>query len=219
MTPRRSRDEAGFTLIELLVTASLFSVLAVGFYQVLFSNARGSDTSRAVVKISEEARLGLNRMIRDTREGTLWCETYDGASTTACPTRTSYSVRIDFNSDGKFENPNPQGDYEKLTFAYDSTRGVIALNGEVLVAGVTPISGKDIFTYTSNRLEYDANSDGMTTWQELDATGLTGIGDKDGVLDGDLELRHLSNIDYAFNVASGGRTTVFYSQAQLRNTR
>lgn len=215
----RSRAEEGFTLIELLVTMALFSVLAVGFYQVLFSNARGSDTSRAVVKISEEARLGLNRMIRDTREGTLWCTTYDDSSTTACPTSTSYSVRIDFNSDGDFDNPNAVGDYEKLTFAYDSTRRVITLNGEVLAAGVTPLSGKDMFTYTSNRLEYDADNDGVTTWQELDATGLPGVGDKDGILDGDPELRHVSNIDYAFNVASRDRTTVFYSHAQLRNTR
>jgi hypothetical protein len=79
----------------------------------------------------------------------------------------------------------------------------------------------DIFSYSSNRLEYDWNpQDGVTTWQEIDSppAGVNGIGDRDGTLDIG-ELSYLSNVSINFDVAIEGEETEFAGEAQLRNRR
>ena len=93
MTPR---SESGFTLVEVLVTMFVFAIVSVGFYQVMFSGSRGADTSQRVVNISEEARLGFNRLIRDTREATsLDCPPVGSV----CPGANGYSIIVDFDGD------------------------------------------------------------------------------------------------------------------------
>ncbi len=208
------RAEEGFTLVETLVAIALFSALAVGFYQVMFAGVGGSDTNRSVIRISEEARLAFNRMVRDTREADLLVS--------AGP--TSYRVQVDFDANGSITPPssvNASGDYEDLTFAYDEAARSITLNGEVLMQGVEKVAGKEVFSFSSNRLEYDWNANGVTEWQELDAAptrGVAGVGNNNGILDSP-EMRFLSNVNFALLVREEDRSEVFYSQAQLRNRR
>ena len=198
------RSERGFTLVELLVTMGIFAMVSVGFYTLMFATQRGAGTSHDVNQVSQEARLGLNRMVRDTRE----------ASTLTNATATGYTIEIDFDGDGVPE----ASEFEVVTFAYDAVNSRITIsNGtitESLMEGVTPIPGKTMFTYGSNRLEYDAApQDGTTTVAELDAAQLAGAtltADKSG---------YLSNVNYAFQVTKGSSTTDFYTQAQLRNRR
>ncbi len=198
------RSEAGFTLIELLVAIAVFAVISTSIYAVVFGGVRAANTSEDVVRVSEEARLGLNRMIRETREGQL----FSGLSS------DSYRVRIDFDRDGIYENPNEAGDFENLQFSYDSADDEILLNGDVLIAGVTPIDGSTpVFSYTSNDLRYDSNRDGVTTSAELDQAAAEGY-DVDSTDPSDY-----SNVEFAFRVSSGPRQTVFRGQAQLRNRR
>ncbi len=204
------KSEDGFTLVELLVTIVLFSVLSAGFYSVMLSGVRGSDTTESVVRISEEARFGLNRMVRDTREAT--------RLTAASP--TSYTIEIDFNANGTIEPAN--GEVE--TFAYDSNRNVITLNGEVLVAGVKQVAVLPIFDYSSNQLQFDHNPvDGIATWQEVNnpPASVTGGGDRDPAPtapDGP-ELPYLTEVSFVLRIESGDRASEFYSLAQLRNAR
>jgi prepilin-type N-terminal cleavage/methylation domain-containing protein len=199
-----SRTEGGFTLIELLVAIAVFAVISTSVYAVVFAGVRASNTSEDVVRVSEEARLGLNRMIRETREGQL----FSGLSA------DSYRVRIDFDRDGDYENPNEAGDFENLKFSYDSADDTILLNGAVLIAGVTPINGSTpIFSYTSNDLRYDSNRDGVTTSAELAAAATAGY-----AVDS-TDPSQYSNVEFAFRVSSGPRQTVFRGQAQLRNRR
>jgi prepilin-type N-terminal cleavage/methylation domain-containing protein len=208
---RLSADESGMTLIEILVSLSLFAVVTVGFYQVLFSGATGADTAKSVTRISEEARLGFNRIVRDTRE----------ASALSGPSSTSYNVKIDFNSDGLFENPNVTGDYENLTFTYSATDREIRLNGETLIAGVEPIGSRPVFDYGSNLLEYDWNRNGVTEWQEIDAApshGVSGVGNNNGLLDGN-EPDLVSSVIFSFSVVVDDRESEFFSEAQIRNRR
>jgi prepilin-type N-terminal cleavage/methylation domain-containing protein len=198
------RSEGGFTLIELLVAIAVFAVISTSIYAVVFGGVRASNTSEDVVRVSEEARLGLNRMIRETREGQL----FSGLSS------DSYRVRIDFDRDGIYENPNEAGDFENLQFSYDSADDEVLLNGDVLIAGVTPIDGSTpVFSYTSNDLRYDSNRDGVTTSTELDQAAAEGY-DVDST-----DPSQYSNVEFAFRVSSGPRQTVFRGQAQLRNRR
>jgi prepilin-type N-terminal cleavage/methylation domain-containing protein len=212
-------NEQGFTLVETLVAIALFAVISVGFYQVLLSVVDSSELTRSVVDVSEEARLGFNRMVRDTREG----QSLLSASSTA------YEVQIDFNGNGVIE-PTPSsvgGDYEVLDFRFDSFpngKGVIRLNGEVLMRGVDCL-GKvngvgtckhDVFSYESNRLEYDANGNGVTSVAELDQ--VSELGNNNGILDG-AELAYITSVNIRMQVTEGEAKESFFAEAQLRNQR
>jgi len=227
----KMHDERGFTMAEFLVVILLVSIITIGFYQVMLSGDRGSDTSRAVVNISEEARLGFNRLVRDTREAVeIRCPSGFG---TPCITPTSYTVHVDFNGDGTAfyqtgaaQNPNSDGDYELLTFSLSGDR--VLVNGQTLIRGVecvtdpVPPNTCDVFRYASNKLEYDWDANGVTTWREIDAAGpshgLT-IGDQDGQIDTLSELRQITSVLFSFEVTAEDRSTVFYAEAQLRNLR
>jgi hypothetical protein len=199
------RSEDGITLVETLVATLLIAIVTTSFYTVMFSAVRGSETSRHITRVSEEARSGLNRLIRDTREA-------DSISSVA---GNSYNVRIDFNGDGTHENPNAVGDFEDLIFTYQSATKTIRLNDEVLIAGVEKVSGRPIFSYSSNFLEYDWDGDGVTTLAELEDAGAHGV---TSITPG-TEESYLSGVAFEFQVQSGDSATEFYGEAQLRNRR
>lgn len=205
MSPERHDD--GFTLIEVLVTVALFSVAAVGFYQVMFAGVTASETSRSVVRISEEARFGFNRMVRDTREA--------ARITAAGP--NSYTIEVDFNGNNSID----AGEVE--TFTYDDADNQIMISDgssvEPLIRGVESAGG-DVFSFSSNELQFDHNPvDGIVVWQEVDTppTGVTG-GNRNGVLDVG-EYPYLTSVNFALRVAVDERATDFFAEAQLRNRR
>lgn len=199
-----TRDQSGFTVIEILVTLLLFSMVSAGFYTVLFASRDGSRTVRDIATISQEARLGFNRMIRDTRE----------AVVVVAASPTSYTVRVDFDGDRQYTSS-----FEQPTFAYDADQQRITISDgtvsgtETLIAGVRPIGSTPIFSYGSNLLEYDTNADGVTSMGELDAARASGV----SLLNNN--LLYITNVTFAFEVVSGDSEAVFYTQAQLRNFR
>jgi prepilin-type N-terminal cleavage/methylation domain-containing protein len=214
-----SRSEQGFTLVELLVGVLLLAIVSIAFYTTLFAASRAADTSRAVTKVSEEARLGFSRMVRDTRQGRAIVEADD----------TSYTVEVDFDGDGVIEpdgTQNSQGDYEVLTFSFNESNNTVSLNGEVLMRRVecAELAGvcEPVFDYTSNRLEFDwTPKDGVATWEELDqapAHGVIGVGNNNGILDSG-ELPFISNVSYELTVVEGEASTQYIAEAQLRNLR
>lgn len=210
------RKQSGFTLIEILVGLFLFSVASVGFYQVLFATASGSETARSIARVSEEARLGLNRLVRDARE----------AEVLLNPTATSYQIEIDFDGDGIEPTPaDPAGNYERMIVTWNEAARTISLsNGvttEVLMRDVD-CSRKadntcfDIFNYSSSRLEWDTDDDGVTSPAELEAQ--PSVGNGNGILDGQ-ELGFVDGIRYSFVVEIDDRAENFYAEAQMRNQR
>ena len=234
------RGEGGFTLVEMLIALSMFSLITAGFMSVMFAVARGTDSTAAHVRISEEARLGLSRMIRDTREAG-WISL---ASSSPTATHDSFTVKIDFNGDGAYTNPatgTAQGSYEVVTYAYDAATDRITVTAagvgtETLVRDVdcirdTPTGPctSDVFSFTSNRLEYDWSDgengppDGVTTLEEINQTAcpphsITTLDDCNGDLF-DRELAVITSVNFALSLGSGARETPYYAEAQLRNRR
>jgi prepilin-type N-terminal cleavage/methylation domain-containing protein len=217
-----THDEGGFTLVETLVAIVLIAILSIGFYQVMFSTVRGASNTQQVAQIAQEARGGLNRMIRDTR----------AASDLITASATSYRIWTDYDLDRIVD------DYEYMQYAYASGQFTITpltvpaggspssftgaeatLTGQtaaVLVDHVGQIGTSPVFNYSSNFLTFDANSDGQVTSAELDTA--SGLGNNNGLVDG-LELKYVSDIAYSFTVTVSTRSTNFYGQADLRNRR
>jgi MSHA biogenesis protein MshO len=203
----KTPKDAGFTLVEVLVTMTLLSIVSVGLYSVLLAGTDSSNDARAVTQQSEEARLAFNRMVRDTRE----------ADRIITATATSFTVHVDFNADGIITAApaaNSSGDYEDLTFTFDEAAGTITLNGAVLIRGVAKVSpSNDVFSYSSNRLQYDSSGDGIVTLAELQTAQNNGA-----QLSSPLTA-HLTNVSFSFDIENGDQRTSFYSQAELRNRR
>ncbi|MEA2460717.1 MAG: hypothetical protein QOH90_894 [Actinomycetota bacterium] len=212
-------------MIEVLIAIFLFSIVSTAFYRVMFQAATGSKTTQNVVNVSEEARLGFNRMVRDTRE----------ADALKSPTSTSFQVESDFDANGVID-PTPAdstGNYESLTYTFNpnGTNGTITVsNGgtsEVLMRGVSTVNAtSNVFNFTSSRLEYENVTsacstspataiDGVATAVELDQSS---IGNKNCVLDG-TELSFIDGVSFSLKVTVGKSSTNFYDQAQLRNLR
>ena len=218
----RRRDD-GFTLVELVVAVGILLIAGVAFYQLLFAVARGTRTAEDVARVTDEARLGFNRMVRDTREGQEII-----AASTADP--QSFTVAVDFNADGVITpapNQNANGDYEELTYSFHSSTGQIRLNGELLMDDVACVEVaavcQPVFDYATERLEYDWDGNGIATWLELDqasapAHGVIGVGNQNNTLDAG-ELPFISSVIFNLRVVKGDSSTTFYARAQLRNNR
>ena len=214
-----SMNERGFTLIELLVSIFVFSIASVGFYQVLFSSTAAVSTAQDVVAVSEEARLGFNRMVRDARE----------SNEVFAPSATSFTVKIDFNADGNIV-PSPTegaalGNFEQLTFTFNPAatpgNGNVTVSGgglsEMLMRGVDCVrktngTCHDVFVYGSSRLEYDTSGDGRASASEImTALGVSTFTQQ--VLD------EIDIVEFALTVHVGDSVETFYAEAQLRNQR
>lgn len=216
---RRAGTQAGFTLVEVLIALTVFSTASAGIFGVMISATRGSETSRRIAGVSEQARLGLNRMVRDTREGSVIDAVSEDLNT--------FEVHVDFDGNNvitPLPGTNSLGDVEELTYSYEPGTKTLRLNGEVLVRGVEcarDASGACVpaFSFGSNRLEFDTSpKDGVTSWQELDQAPVTyGVGNGDGKLNFELPL--VSNVAFALRVRDGSAKSDFYAEAQLRNQR
>jgi hypothetical protein len=91
---------------------------------------------------------------------------------------------------------------------------VITINTEILAAGVVPIGGQPIFTYTSNDLQYDWDNNGETTFSELAEAPSRGYPEVDPN-----DPTRYDNVRFAFQIIVGDKSADFYGQAQLRNRR
>jgi prepilin-type N-terminal cleavage/methylation domain-containing protein len=220
MSPVERAGERGFTLIEVLVSLTIFTAVSAGIFGMMISATNGSETARKIAGVSEQARLGLNRMVRDTREGSSIDWVSDDLN--------SFEVHVDFDGNNMITplpGTNTLGDVEELTYKFDPVTETLRLNGEVLVRGVgcaRDAGGTCIpaFSFGSNRLEFDVapTKDGVASWLELDQAPATyGVGNADGKLNFELPL--ISNVAFALRVEDGTATRDFFAEAQLRNQR
>jgi prepilin-type N-terminal cleavage/methylation domain-containing protein len=208
----------GFTLTEVLITLLLMSLVSTAFYQVLFSGSEGAATATSVTRVSEEARAGLNRMTRDTRQ----------ALSLTSATDSGYSIQVDFNGDEAIAAvgvANAAGDYEQLSFVVTGGNLYIEACGSasldcgnqktILIEGVSQTGSTPYFSYASNRLEYDCNNNGQATRTELES----GSCYVTGGLAPSIALSLLTDIDYSFTVTSDGKSSNLLGHAEVRNMR
>lgn len=228
---RRARidTEGGYSLLEMVVAIFLFMLVSGGFYEVLLAQTKSTNMTRIGTHVAEEARLGFNRMIRDVREADVVSA---AAITNPATGAGSFTIKVNYNNDSQYTSD------EILTYAYDPVAKTISLNTyggtpEVLMSGVSPAGNTTsacpvgtypngcVFSFLSSYLDYDWDSDGFTTWQELDqascaAHGITGVGNCNSTLDS-AEFPYITTISFSINVTDGSRSTSFIDRAQMRN--
>ena len=228
---RAHTEETGYSLVEVIVALFIFSIISVGFISVMMSGARSADTTRKSVRVSEEARLGLNRIVRDVREASWVAFTTNQAAAV----QTSFTIKTDYNGNGVYANsagPNgtAESNYEVVTYAYDAATKTITVTAdgfpaETLIKGVEPIGATPVFSFTSNRLELDWNGDGVTTLTEVSENACT-WGGNSATLDPlcnttltDKEMAYVTNFALSAKVRSEGVASEYFAEAELRNRR
>lgn len=120
---------------------------------------------------------------------------------------------------------------EVVTYCWDgsgaSQQHIYLIAGAVTAGTCSPVGGgasqplvsgriSDFsLKYRSNLYRYDTNSDGVTTWYELDAAG-SPVGNNNSTLDS-MELLNVSGVVINITVANGGHTQTYQTQVDLRN--
>ncbi len=223
-SPRAGATDAGYTLVELLVAMVVMGLLGTAILAAVITSASSARVTKTATDLNGEARGMLNRLARELREA----QRIEAVS--APDGATSITFDVDFNGDGTIESNNT-ADPEILTYCYDApTKNVyLSTNGAGCTASTAlpVLSGRvTAFTlqYLSSQYAYDANGDGVTTWQELDngtgcgGTGaVNGVGNRDCVLN--VELGAVDAVRILITVAGDGRSQYYRTQVDLRNSR
>lgn len=213
--PTEPRD-AGTSLVEILVALGLFGVLTTVMLGFTLGTSRVTEDVRALSGVNEESRLAMERFSRELRQANAVLS-LQVASPATQP--TSLTFWTDFNGNGakdlSADDPevltyrwNPLT--ERLTLTANDADGS-AVTRPVLAANVSDL---DVDLYSS-RWEYDADKDGSTSWQELDAAGAP-VGDKDGSPDA-AELELIDLVRVSMTVLDGPHSQTYRTQVDLRN--
>lgn len=184
--------EGGFTLIELLVSVLILSVLMAGAFLFLWGASSHWQTGQATADVNDNARLGLNRMTRELRQGT---------QVTAAQTN-ELSFTVDFGAGEGVET---------VTYSFEPgaggetgtvLRSTSAISGEaVLMDNVESVE----FTYYGNDYRCDDDADGEISYAEVQDCSAT-------------PLAKIARVDIELTMkATGGTSQVFFGQAWLRN--
>lgn len=240
----REHRQDGMTLVEMAVACSVAMVLIVVSLTVVTNSSKAVATTKQLQNLNEEARQALNRMARDIRQSKkiVTAVNPDGplfSSTGLVAVR----FQADFDGDGciggavvaggpatclSYSAGNP----EDLTYCFQpGLAQLFVIDNQA--AGVTPVAagttscsgGQPLLAgnvssfaieYRSNRYRYDlAPSDGVTTWREVDAAAPP-VGNSNGVLD--VELANVGAVVLNVTMSQGGRSQVYRTQVDLRNT-
>ena len=209
----RQRD-AGVSLVEVLVGMGLFAVLGTLLLGLALSTSKVTTDTRTMANVSEESRLAMERMTRELRQSSgLTAVQLPGSSTTALTFWT------DFNGN-EVQDLNA-ADPEVLTYRWNPSSEVLSLTAhDASGAAITrPVLASHVSSFTlglrSSKWQYDANGDGATTWQELDAAAAP-VGNGNGQPDGP-ELSSIDLVEISMTVLDGARAQTYETRVDLRN--
>lgn len=218
-TPRPSitgggHPQDGFTLIETLVAMTLFLMLSTALLTMVLAVDRAVTASQQFTNMNEQARVAIERLSREMRQAT---EVRSAALPATPGGDAAITFGVDFNGNNLIEDSVV--DPEVITYRYDATRERLTLtaNDEDGVAQTRPILSEQVTAFElelrSSLWQNDANGDGVTTWQELDASP---AGNHNNTLDA-AELRHIDLVAFTLTVMDGPHKQTYQSLVGLRN--
>lgn len=207
-----ARDE-GFSLVELLVAMALFGVLGSLLLGLALGTSRVTDDVRSLTTVNEESRLAMDRMTRELRQArAITAVTLPPSST------TSLTFWTDFNGNNAVDLA--VADPEVLTYRWNpaTSRLTLTANDAAATAVTRPVMAASVSSVTlelrSSQWEHDADGNGQTTWQEIDAAAAGGNGN--GVPDG-TELEAIDQVGLTMTVLDGSRAQTYTTRVDLRN--
>lgn len=215
MMIRSSRNDDAFTLIEILVAMALFAVLTTAAMAAVLSTNRAVVATRSFTSMNEQARIAFERITREMRQAEQITAVVLPSSATD---PTSLTFTDDFNSNGLIDLTAV--DPEILTYRYDPADDQVTLtaNDTDGTAITRPILSDNVtrfdLQFRSSLWQFDKNGDGVTTWQELDAS--PSIGNGNGVLDAP-ELAKIDSVVIELTITDGGHAQTYQTQVGLRN--
>lgn len=205
----RHRD-AGISLIEVLVGMGLFAVLGTLLLGFALSTSRVSEDTRALTTMNERSRLVMERLTRELRQA-------QAIQVVKLPPAATTSVTFWTDFDG-LPGEGTIADPEVLTYTWDPSTKNLTLSAKGMT-GAASVLATDVSSFTlglrSSKWQYDANADGRTSWEELDAAGAP-VGNANGVPDGP-ELDNIDLVEISMTVQEGDRVQTYSTQVDLRN--
>ncbi|MCL8027635.1 PilW family protein [Nocardioides bruguierae] len=214
--PGQCPDDGGYTLVELLVAIGLLGVVSTLLLGLALSTAEVTDEIQSTADVTQESRLAVERLSRELRQ----TAAVDKVELTSLgDATTSLTVWTDFDGDGLRDTGI--SDPEVLTYRWDPTAGRLTLTAnDADGAAITrPVLAEVVSRFDlrllSSAFEPDADGDGRTTWQELDAYPALG-GNGNGRPDG-AELAHLDLVEVSMTVRDGDVSRDFTLRVDLRN--
>jgi prepilin-type N-terminal cleavage/methylation domain-containing protein len=220
-TERPRRPDAGFTLIELLVAMGLFGILATILLGLAISSSGVADDTRQLATVGDESRLGMERMTRELRQAARIADVVLPSSAGVGPTR--FTLWADFDASGCIHNgtaPTPlPGEPEQITYTWDPSTRHLTLSA--VIAGVrrnrlllaTKVSSFSL-SLSSSSWQYDADQNGTTTWQEIDASS---IGDQNPGNFTSAELERIDLVGLSITATDGSHDVDYATEVDLRN--
>lgn len=190
------KEDQGFTLIEMLVSISILTVIMAGMFSFLWGASKHWSTAQNAAEVTENARLGLNRMTRELKQAT--------EVTTAETHRLSFKVNFGTGA-------------ESITYGF--TPGYTGHPGSIwrststapgqevtLVNDVQNDAQIPLFTYYGNDYKCDTElANGIVTWSELQACSAS-------------PASKIARVDISLTLATGSENgQTFVEQAWLRN--
>lgn len=244
MNARRREAEAGFTLVELLIGGTLLLVVMSIALTAVTQFAETGRRVRTDHNLNEEARNSLNRIAREIRQASKLTYVVNPDGIYNPNAVTTLSLEADFNGDGctgpqsVCSGTDDVNNPEVISYCFDPQatgthkgnlwlirQGLTAAPANCQISGALPILAGNVdgfkLSYRSDLYRFDtAPSDGVTTWQELDAAPAP-YGD--GVAsDGNINtaaLKGITSVTVELLMRSGSRTQTYHTQIELRNAR
>jgi type II secretory pathway pseudopilin PulG len=212
----REDIDSGMTLVEVLVGIVLFTMLGAILLSLALATSRVTDDTRELTSVNEESRLAMERLTRELRQASQIV----AVQLPSGPTDgTSLSFWTDFNGNGVMDPI--AADPEVLTYRWDPASGKLTLtafdpDGKLVTR---PLLASNVSSFTiglrSSKWQYDANNDGIVTWNELDAAGPP-AGNNNGKPDA-AEFEHIDLVDVTMTVLDGPHAQTYTTQIDLRN--
>ena len=185
------KDEHGFTLVEMLVSISILSVIMAGMFSFLWGASIHWSTAQNSAEVTENARLGLNRMTRELKQSYI--------ITSASANQITFSANF-----GEGTETITYG----LTPGSGGDTGVLWRSTSVSPGEVTLINDVESmqFTYFGNDYKCDTGiADGIVTWTEIQACSTS-------------PLTKIARVDISLTLKAGNNSSqTFVEQAWLRN--